>query len=317
MLSFGSTTESTALSGEDQWWYACLYTGGSQASDDVIAALLPPLLAEVRLAGAQRWFFIRYFDDTGPHLRLRVYGPQRALNGLVRNYPDLRAHLELIAGAERGPGIELVPGPVLPGQLRDPVGISPALYVPEVEKYGGMIGVELAEAMFMFSSELALWAVAEHDKGATRDAVAILLLGDGVHAMTQGAMSEHGWQRSRVSATRFWQIHASWWTGSIHGNEVFHQALEQRVFATAQHLETRLEITAADPQVASWRRRWIRALDAYLHDAHHYHVERTAQHLLFHQNHMLMNRLGYLPREEALLGMYAARTTNRFTPPSS
>ena len=29
------------------------------------------------------------------------------------------------------------------------------------------------------------------------------------------------------------------------------------------------------------------------------------QNLTFHQNHMLMNRLGYLPREEALLGMHA------------
>ena len=59
------------------------------------------------------------------------------------------------------------------------------------------------------------------------------------------------------------------------------------------------------PDVAAWRRRWFRAVDDYLTAAEKLEVRRTPQHLAFHQNHMLMNRLGYLPREEALLGLHA------------
>lgn len=306
MLTFGKANHPEELSAAEQWWYACLYTGGTDGADDVIAGVLPPLLADVRMGGAHRWFFIRYFDDTGPHLRLRIFGPDRALNRLVRSYMELGAHLELIAATGRGPGVELIPGPALPGQLRDPVGVSPAIYVPEIDKYGGMLGVELAEAFFTFSSELALWAVSDHPKGGSRDALAVLLLSDSVHALINGPSASRWWQRARLSAKRFWQIHASWWTGSIHGNLTFHQATERRAAATSDHLQTRLRSVAKDPTVAAWRGRWSRAIDAYLEDARIHDVQRTAQHLIFHHNHMLMNRLGYLPREEALLGMYAS-----------
>lgn len=35
-------------------------------------------------------------------------------------------------------------------------------------------------------------------------------------------------------------------------------------------------------------------------------IPRTTGHLLFHRVHMMTNRLGLLPREEALLGVVAA-----------
>lgn len=306
MLTFGTAQAERTLSEIPQWWYACLYTGGSNATDDVIAGLLPPMLADVRMSGAQRWFFIRYFDDSGPHLRLRIFGPARALNRLVRSYSDVSAHLDLMRQIERGEPVELMKGPKYPGQLRDSVGISPAVYAPEIEKYGGMVGIELAEAFFEFSSELALWAVAQHQKGSSRDALAILLLSDSVDSLLTGPTASHWWQRQRVSVDRFWQIHANWWTGAIHGDDAFRKLTRNHASAHRESMQDRIAIVAAEPNVLAWRQRWFKAIDAYLNDVHDYDVGRTAQHLVFHQNHMIMNRLGYLPREEALLGMYAA-----------
>jgi hypothetical protein len=57
--------------------------------------------------------------------------------------------------------------------------------------------------------------------------------------------------------------------------------------------------------VHNWRRRWFRALDSYLYRADKVRVSRSAQHLTVYQAHMTLNRLGFVAREEAALGLYA------------
>ncbi|GAA4194086.1 hypothetical protein GCM10022219_16800 [Microbacterium oryzae] len=307
MITFGSAPHPDDIATTPQWWYACLYTGGMEAADDVIAGLLPPLLAEVRALGASRWFFIRYFDESGPHIRLRVFGPGRSLDRLVRTMTDLGAHLELIATAPRARQVELVPGAAaaILGSERRTVGQRVAVYEPEIDKYGGLEGVEIAEQMFEFSSELALWGVSEHEKGRSRDGLAALLLADTVGALCYGARAAR-WERRRSWSWRdYWMTHADWWTGARTGAAALRDRLERHASAHRHVVHERMRAVAAKPDVNAWRRRWFRAMDDYLATAGSLAVPRTPQHLAFHQNHMLMNRLGYLPREEALLGMHA------------
>ena len=59
----------------------------------------------------------------------------------------------------------------------------------------------------------------------------------------------------------------------------------------------------------NWRRRWFRALDTYLYRADKVRVSRSAQHLTVYQAHMALNRLGFVAREEAALGLYARNWT--------
>ncbi|PPG71280.1 hypothetical protein C5C31_02670 [Rathayibacter rathayi] len=307
MTLLGSAPRPLDVAAAPQWWYARLYTGGVDAIDDVIAELLPSLLAEVRALDASRWFFLRYVDPSGPHLRLRVFGPGASLDRLVRVSRDLCTHLELIVSASRSPRIELVRGAnaaVFAGS-GDAVGLRPAVYEPETDKYGGLDGVELAERVFEFSSELALWGVAEYEKGADRDALAALLLADGAGALAHGTRAQEWPARRAVSWLRFWQIHAEWWTGAVFGDETVRAGLDAHVCAHRSAVMERLRRTAVQPGVEAWRRRWFRAVDDYLTAAGRLGVPRTPQHLVFHQNHLLMNRLGYLPREEALLGLHA------------
>jgi thiopeptide-type bacteriocin biosynthesis protein len=306
-MLLGAAPRPVELADAPQWWYACLYTGGVDATDDVVAGLLPPVLAEVRALGASRWFFLRYVDRSGPHLRLRVFGPGASLDRLVRSVDDLGAHLELITTAPRARRIELVPGAgaALLAGAGDAVGVRPAVYEPEIDKYGGLDGVELAERLFEFSSELALWGVSEHEKGGARDALAALLLADAAGALLHGARAERWPARRAVSWSRFWHIHSRWWTGAVLGDETLRVALEARAAGHRDAVGERLRRTAALPGVQAWRRRWFRAIDDHLAAAGRMEVPRSPQHLVFHQNHMLMNRLGYLPREEALLGIHA------------
>lgn len=67
-----------------------------------------------------------------------------------------------------------------------------------------------------------------------------------------------------------------------------------------------MSAVAEDPVVAACRDEWADAVSVYLDAATA--VPRTPGHLIFHQNHMMSNRLGILPREEALLGLIAAQT---------
>ena len=321
MITAGSAPHPGAVAATPQWWYACLYTGGVEGGDDVIAGLLPPLLAEVRVLGAGRWFFLRYFDETGPHLRLRVFGPGRSLDRLVRSMADLGAHLELIATRPRQRVVELVPGATAAvlGSASRAVGTRPAVYEPEIDKYGGLDGVELAEQLFEFSSELALWGVSAHEKGGRRDGLAALLLADTAGALTWGARADAWPARGRTPWPRFWATHTDWWTGAVTGDTRYRDRLEEHAAAHRGAVAERMRSTAADPGVEAWRRRWFRAVDDYLAAAGHLGVPRSPQHLAFHQNHMLMNRLGYLPREEALLGLHARDwiASDLRTPPST
>jgi len=290
-----------------QWWYARLYTGSAEAADDVIAGILPPLLAEVRTLGSSRWFFIRFIDENGPHLRLRIFGPGHSLDRLVRTMTDLSAHLELIASIQRSGPIELVPGATAAvyGPGGRTIETQPAVYEPELDKYGGLDGVEIAERLFEFSSELALWAVSQHPKGGTRDGIAALLLADTFGALTLGSKPAAHTRRRAWPWHSFWRVHANWWTGVEHVGPGLRDKLEQHAAAHRRAVQARMHAAAEVPDVAAWRRRWFRAVDDYFTAAEQLEVPRTPQHLAFHQNHMLMNRLGYLPREEALLGLHA------------
>jgi thiopeptide-type bacteriocin biosynthesis protein len=101
---------------------------------------LDPWLSSLLDLGTVRaWFFVRYADNTGPHLRLRVFGDPSLLWSAV--LPGLRQLLST------GPGAGLV--------SRWEIGT----YEREVERYGGFRGVELAEELFAADSVAVLEAL--------------------------------------------------------------------------------------------------------------------------------------------------------------
>ena len=122
--------ERLRLPGSD-WLYARLYSGRMRHDDLLTGPVREFASAALKNKLVKRWFFIRYADPD-PHIRLRFQGePKRLLSQLL---PALTAW-----------GHSLVES----GFLRKLVLDS---YDREIERYGGLEGIQIAEQIFAADS---------------------------------------------------------------------------------------------------------------------------------------------------------------------
>jgi hypothetical protein len=176
----------------------------------------------------------------------------------------------------------------------------------ELFKYGGVEGLQLAEEVFELSSELAAWGTQRFSKMHSRSAFAALVLFDAARSMMKGSRSASWADRRRISWDYYWDSHLKTCTPDLGARaSAVREAMAHQVNAKAPAFQSLMAATAAESAVHNWRRRWFRAVDTYLYRADKARVSRSAQHLTVHQAHMTLNRLGFSPREEAVLGLYA------------
>jgi len=282
------------------WLYLTVFPGGPDRMDAAVRGPVATVARDIRRTPAcDRWFFIRYFDERGPHVRLRAHSPQRdAIDALQRRVEGLlRAELPGLAarpGALRRP---LLPSP--PSHATSDgrhVGLHHAVYEPEWDKYGGEPGVEVAERLFGASSDLVLELDAAGLDTGERAALSLRLM-----AAMAGAGVPPEQRR------RFWLEYALHWTA---GGSSPAGSRALRVLArAAEHVEPALTAHAARLDEATGAR-----VDAYgaiaartLAAARERGVGLTPGHLCFHHVHMTNNRLGMTLVEEALLAVVLAR----------
>ncbi|MFE0021738.1 lantibiotic dehydratase [Amycolatopsis sp. NPDC059021] len=125
--------ENAGLGGD--WLYLKLY-GPSRGQDDLLREQLPALVEQARGHGTDRWFFIRYTDPEGHHLRVRFHGEPSALWGDV-------------ARAVGGTLTEWQRHGLIRTHRVDQ-------YDPEAERYGGVAALAAAERVFEADSEAAI-----------------------------------------------------------------------------------------------------------------------------------------------------------------
>jgi thiopeptide-type bacteriocin biosynthesis protein len=117
------------------WCYAKLY-GGRALADRLLVEEVAPLVRSAMARGAcDSWFFVRY-EDPEPHLRVRVRGDVELL---VSSFLP-----ELHASAERWRDEGLI------------WKLQLDTYEREIERYGGLAGLEISEAVFAADSEAVL-----------------------------------------------------------------------------------------------------------------------------------------------------------------
>lgn len=111
------------------------------AADRVVRDGVAPLVERMTDDGwVERWFFVRYLDEDGPHVRLRLEGERETLARHVE--PRVAA---LVSETEAVREVRCVP------------------YEPEIDRYGGPEATLLAERWFHASSDAALRLLAGLD----------------------------------------------------------------------------------------------------------------------------------------------------------
>ena len=282
------------------WWYVRAYPGRAGHMDAASRVLVPWLQDQARQAGADRWFFLRYLDMTGQHLRLRVRCPDDAADRLHARLPEVVERLHELDGT--GPAERLLPGADF-GSAAGRCRVTAGLYAPELGKYGGAQGVAIAEELFTRSSA---WYAA-HDVGGLRPVfdragMAVAYLRQALETALPG--DEH---------EAFWAAHRRQWGVYLRMALPTSAAFSQRLSEVAQGVATCRTPAAPDLDVGDRTADLVTTLDRAA--ALSLPVPRAE--LLLHYVHMDLNRWGFLPAEECLLGVLASRTGPSPTPTPS
>jgi thiopeptide-type bacteriocin biosynthesis protein len=130
----------SALPGGD-WLYLKLYGGPSTLERVLSEAVAPVVHGEVASGGVARWFFLRYADPDW-HVRLRLRGAPAHLYGAVL------------------PALERALRPYHADGALHRLALD--TYEPEIERYGGPAGMELAEAIFEADSRALIDVMPRH-----------------------------------------------------------------------------------------------------------------------------------------------------------
>lgn len=291
-----------------QWWHLSTQAGGFDVADGIIGDLVTPLAAQARVHRAGRWFYTRCVEPSAVQVRFHVLAQPDTIERLQAFHQALVKR----SGLASLPTHQHRSTPAGSGyhHLRGVVDADPHLEA-ELFKYGGVDGLQLAEEVFELSSELGAWASQRFAKMQNRSAFASLILFDSARSMMRGSRSASWPDRRRISWDYYWDSHLKTCTPDLgpRGAAV-RDAMMTQVSAKIPAFHGLMAATAAESAVHNWRRRWFRTLDTFLYRADKARVSRSAQHLTVHQAHMTLNRLGFSPREEAVLGLYARSWTS-------
>ncbi|MGZ8284651.1 MAG: lantibiotic dehydratase C-terminal domain-containing protein [Allosphingosinicella sp.] len=168
---------------QDQWLFYKVYLGRYVPQMDFACVQLSRQLQE-RLAPKQ-WFFMRYMDGGGPHIRMRWLGAEgrqdaegEAFQAIVE---DLMCELVFTPPSNYRPMVNLGHAPDMgDAAVGAEFGQSFAVrdeYHPEYEAFLGPELIETAHEVFQVSSEIAIKILSDElEDGPSRKSVAPLLM---------------------------------------------------------------------------------------------------------------------------------------------
>lgn len=279
---------------QPEWWYALVYPGAPERMDAATTAFGRWLQAQAAQITGSRWFFIRYSDETGPHVRLRLRAdPDRLDQVHARREELLQMLTRLVAEPVAARAGLVATAWSTPGKDLPAVRYAP--YQPELNKYGSGADLLSSEEVFQDSSRLVLdLDVTRGAHETRRAAIALYYLGAMVGELVGTADAE-----------RFWIGHLRQWGPALRASTTQQQA---------QGIVRRL-LSSADPGLlAEHERDRITRHVALAADRLQRRTLPTA-HLCLHHVHMTLNRMGFHPADEAVLG-FVSRGQGRAGHPS-
>lgn len=294
---------------DSRWLSYYFYMGRYGTLIDHLAVNeLPALVEAVR---PLKWFFIRYTDQEGPHVRFRVLVEndrvaevQKAilLNGTFAvdrlatlPEPDYRPLVSFPSFDPMG-GLDLE-------NMMMPVEVRPVAYEPETDIYGEPSeGMPAAETFFNASSEIAIEVLRLEADGATglRKTLAPIFM--------ETVLNVFGAPQGR---RQFYEFYGNYWiTGSgladtlssnIDSKIEELREIEYPVVAAYDALDDQ-----ASALVDSWRDALAASLEEYKRAVPSF-SEKQLEKLRFNFLHLMNNRLGVSPFDEAYLAFLIGR----------
>lgn len=159
-----------------EWISLRVYVGNGDSTDDFLP-IIGSWLAELSiLVPINRWYFLRYIDNNGHHIRFRICSDADSIDYLYTKIYQLES------------AAFKVDSRVHPRIVSDPLtsiqagrrGVNLDLYSPELLKYGGELGVNSAEQHFHNSSvwcfENKIWTISDQKESIAMAARYLSLL---------------------------------------------------------------------------------------------------------------------------------------------
>jgi thiopeptide-type bacteriocin biosynthesis protein len=297
-----ASTVPSALVAPTTWIYFKLYVGSAvDKLDPLILDLAPRVLA---LSPRQPWFFLRYLDDGGAHLRLRLRAQEEdaaaVREGLARVCRESLARLPQLPTSEYRPMVTSSPFDPTRLPAGATVRLEPCAYEPELDTFGGETGITIAEGLFAESSRLAVAVLGDEAAGRySRKTLAPCFMARIASAFY--AAGEVG---------GFWDRYSTYWLGgSTPEARRWRATFGKKADALVASGTDIVIVAEALPLEAGQRlREWGEAVDrAAAGYASLGGGAPVRDVLVLHFTHLMNNRLGLLPIEEAYLAALLQR----------
>lgn len=154
-------TEFAKLKQQSDWLYMRLYVGNGDSTDEALPIIHEWLSVIRRNFNIDRWYFLRYIDVDGHHIRLRVRADPDVIDQLYLLVPELEK--KLIHTPQRSIS-RVIYDPLLV-MNGGRTGITFGVYSPEYLKYGGIGRMDSVEQHFGYSSmwclEQRIWEISD------------------------------------------------------------------------------------------------------------------------------------------------------------
>lgn len=167
------------MSCDYEWLYFCIYPGSHHFSylDDIVREIVEPSIILFPAGCIEKWFFLRYWDAGGLHIRVR-YLVQKDTSFYLRRWMEDngKAILNDLIKNKPTPLQSYTTPPLYLCEKK--TVIEQHKYIPEFDKYGGDLGVMLAESVFYESSKLVmklLHKISAEDASRTHAGIYLML----------------------------------------------------------------------------------------------------------------------------------------------
>lgn len=288
-----------------EWLQYNIYSKDIHELDYLVSFVVKPAANKVKtMFDMSNWFFIRYLDETGPHIRLRF-------KIMEHEFTDVMGFLEeflLTSLASLNEQSIAIPKRLLPLNMGEGHFSSAerryemSLYDPELEKYGGEEGILLSEKYFSSSSNLTLEVIADLiSERVNRFEFGIKLMDNLLKA---------AWENQN-EIDEFLLNYTKYWAGDKLKNGD-NQISQNFIDSAMSRNEKVKEILMSEfpPNTERALEQFSEELKLILHEMKPI-GESGPYGIYFHFIHMMNNRLGVWPIEESYLAalLYSAGKT--------